>query len=310
MSQNHQHTLATHVSSEGVGLHTGAPIRLTLRPADAGAGIVFRRTDVARVVEIPARLSHVVDTRLATMIGRDGVTLSTVEHVLAALWACGVDNAVVDVTGPEVPVMDGSAGPWVELVEQAGLVAQTAARRVARVAAPVEVRDGDKRASVRPGVGLSVACAIDFRHPLITQQQLSLTVDGEVFRKDLAHARTFGFLHEVEMLRKAGLARGGSLENAVVVDRECIMNPEGLRFQDEFVRHKILDALGDLYLLGAPMMGCVELHKAGHALHVALGRAILQQDAVEWILASDLPAPVAARYRPRVKPAQGVALAG
>jgi UDP-3-O-[3-hydroxymyristoyl] N-acetylglucosamine deacetylase len=286
-----QQTVAKVVGAHGVGLHTGADIKLTIKPAPEGAGIVFVRTDTAVVTDLPARVSHVVDTRLATMLGKDSVTLSTVEHVMAALWAMGVDNARVEVTGPEVPVMDGSARAWVALLQEAGVVEQAASRKVARVVAPVDVLDGDKRAAVGPGShGLHMRCAIDFKHPLITRQVFDGPVDGDRFCQDLAHARTFGFAREVEMLRKMGLARGGSLENAVVVDEVSILNPDGLRAPDEFVRHKVLDALGDLYLLGAPLLGRVELHKAGHALHVALVKALLASPhALEWVTLSELP---------------------
>ena len=248
-----QHTLQSSVSSVGVGLHTGASIRLSLHPAGEGTGIVFRRTDLQTVRDIPARVTSVVDARLATTLGVGNHTISTVEHVMAALSALGVDNAFVDVDGPEIPVMDGSAQAWVSLIEEAGLRRQSKARMYLCMRDTVEVVDGDKRASLAPADHYEVHCAIDFKHPLISRQTKSLVVTGETFKQQLCDARTFGFNHEVEQLRKMGLARGGSLANAVVLDQERILNPEGLRHPDEFVRHKILDAVGDMHLVGGPI---------------------------------------------------------
>lgn len=281
-----QQTLRKVVSTRGVGLHSGALLPVTLRPAAERTGIVFRRTDVG-AQEIPGTALHVVDTRLCTVVGQGGVTLSTVEHIMAALWSCGVDNAVVDVGGPEVPVMDGSAAPWVALIEEAGVVGQAAARNMLVCARGVSVTEGDKLAALQPGEGLSVTCDIDFVHPAIGPQHLDMSLDGAEFRRNLAAARTFGFVKDVEALRKVGLARGGSLENAVVLDDQRILNPEGLRYSDEFVRHKVLDALGDLFLLGGHLVGHVTLRKAGHALHNRLCRALLAEEALEQVPATE-----------------------
>ena len=284
-----QQTLAKTVETRGVGLHCGATLPVVLKPSAAGTGIRFIRTDLAVPAEIMASASGVVDTRLATVVGAGAATLSTVEHIMAALWACGVDNAVIEVGGPEVPVMDGSSAPWVALIEDAGVVVQDAPRMVMVVTADVCVTDGDKLAAVAPADGFSVDCEIAFAHPGIGTQSLRLDLDGPTFRRDLARARTFGFAWEVEALRKAGLARGGSLENAVVVDESGVVNPEGLRFEDEFVRHKVLDAVGDLFLMGAHLQGRVTLRKAGHALHNKLCRALLESGSYVMVPATELP---------------------
>ena len=275
MATTHQHTLAGPAIFAGVGLHTGRRIRAAILPAAAGSGIVFVRTDLGGRA-IQARAGNVVDTRLNTVLGDgSGATVSTVEHLMAAFAALEVDNAVVELDGPEAPIMDGSAAAFVQMIDHVGLRRQEAARQYLEVLRPIEVTDGCRRASLRPAARLELAFEIDFDSPAIGRQHIDLVMDQAAFRAQLADCRTFGFLHEVEALRAAGLALGGSLDNAVVVDGEAVLNPEGLRRPDEFVRHKALDALGDLYLLGLPLMGRFEGVRAGHALNNALVRKLL-----------------------------------
>jgi len=241
-----QRTLKHRASVEGIGLHSGAKVRLTLSPGPADSGIVFVRNDLHPQVEIAAVAANVVDTTLNTMLGAGAARIGTVEHVLAALAGCGIDNARVEVEGAEVPVLDGSADPFVHLIRRAGFHELRAIRRFLLVRRTIEVRDGDKLARLTPSrAGFSIRYTIDFQHPLISDQTAELEMNERAFRKEIARARTFGFKRDVERLHKAGLARGGSLENAVVVDDFHILNPEGLRFPDEFVRHKVLDLIGD-----------------------------------------------------------------
>jgi len=270
-----QTTIARPTAISGIGLHTGQRINMTLRPADAGVGIVFHRQMDGYKVSIEAKSANVVDTRLATVIGKGEVRVSTVEHLLAALAAYGVDNLHIDIDGPEVPIMDGSAAPFVSVLEEVGLTRHTVSRKFLAIRKPVSVIDGEKRVSIIPSRFFRVTFDIAFQHPCIALQQRSVKVTTAGFRKDLAPARTFGFLKDVEMLKAVGLARGGSLENAIVVDDEKILNPEGLRFQDEFVRHKILDAIGDLSLIGYPILGHVRAFKAGHDINHQLAEKIL-----------------------------------
>lgn len=278
-----QRTIAEKISCTGIGLHSGLPVHLTLHPARIDTGIVFLRTDGSRTVEIPARADHVSSTQLATTIGRTGVPVGTVEHLLAAIFGLGIDNIRIELDGPEVPVMDGSAAPFVFLLRAAGIFEQRASRRVLRVRRPVEVRDGDRYARIEPGRGFRISYAIDFQHPAIGRQSLpSFELREGSFERELARARTFGFLHEVQALWRAGLGRGGSLDNTIVLDGERVLNPEGLRMPDEFVRHKTLDLLGDLALLGRPIEGHVRVVRGGHALHQKLLQALIHApDAVE-----------------------------
>ncbi|HKJ23922.1 MAG TPA: UDP-3-O-acyl-N-acetylglucosamine deacetylase [Myxococcota bacterium] len=272
-----QNTIAEKVSCTGVGLHSGAPVHLTLQPARAGTGIVFVRTDLATPVEIPARPEYVTDTRLATTLGRGEATVGTIEHLLAALHGLGIDNVRVELDGPEVPVMDGSAASFVFLVRVAGVFEQAAPRRTLRLHRTVEVRDGDRWARIEPGRGLRISYAVDFAHRAIGRQSIrGLTLTPESFETALCRARTFGFLRDVEALRRLGLALGGSLDNAVLLDDDAVMNRDGLRWPDEFVRHKALDLVGDLSLLGVPIEGHVRVHKGGHALHQALVGEVLR----------------------------------
>jgi UDP-3-O-[3-hydroxymyristoyl] N-acetylglucosamine deacetylase len=270
-----QRTIKTPAEITGVGLHSGADIKLRLRPADANTGIIFHRREGERVVAIKAIADNVIDTRLATVLGRDGLSVSTVEHFLAALAACGVDNLHVDIDGPEIPILDGSAAPFVKLVEEAGIEGLEAARRFIAIRKPISLIEGEKRISIIPSRFSRITFDIAFEHKAIALQQYSMKFSTESFQREIAPARTFGFLHEVEYLKANGLARGGSLANAVVIDDDGVMNPEGLRYQDEFVRHKILDSFGDFSLLGAPMLGHIRAFKAGHDLNAKMVRKIL-----------------------------------
>ena len=275
-----QRTLKSAISCTGVGLHSGNKVKMTLHPADVDHGIVFRRTDIVDGdADVPARWDHVVDTRLCSTLGNaDGVTVGTVEHLMAALAGCGIDNLLVELNGPEVPVMDGSSAPFVFLVECAGVVDQDAARRVIRVLKTVSVEHDGVTASLSPGAHLSFDFEIDFDSAAISRQKISLNLINGAFCRDLARARTFGFLHEVEQMRAAGLAKGGSLDNAIVVSGDEILNEDGLRFDDEFVRHKVLDAVGDLYLAGGPVLGRFEGFCSGHALNNRLLRELFADD--------------------------------
>ena len=278
-----QHTLAGPAVCAGVGVHSGQRVRIAIRPAPADTGVVFVRSDVAdRDNRVRAEALAVSCTQLNTKIGNAaGVSVSTIEHLMAALAALEVDNAIIDVDGPEIPIMDGSALPFVHLLDRAGRRVQNAPRRYIEVLAHVEVEDGDKRAALRPCDRFEVAFEIAFRSAAIGRQAVDLAVTERVFRDQLAAARTFGFVHEVEALRRMGLARGGSLENAIVIDGDVILNTEPLRFRDEFVRHKALDAVGDLYVLGAPVIGRFETRYGGHALNNRLVRALLA-DRSAW----------------------------
>ncbi len=286
-----QRTLRFKTSVDGVGVHSGRSVRLTLLPGAANSGLVFVRTDLPHEIEIPARSEFVVDTTLNTTLGRGDVRIGTVEHLLAALYALGVDNARIEVDGPEIPILDGSAAPFVRLIDEAGLREQRAPRVVAVVKKVATVVDGDKEVRLTPGSGFSIHCGVDFRHPLITNQKYGLDVNARSFVREIARARTFGFVREVEMLRTRGLALGGSLENAIVVDDFHILNPEGLRFPDEFVRHKILDAVGDLALVGMPIIGHLHAHKTGHALNQRLVKKLLTEPGYLDIVTLDVPEP-------------------
>ena len=273
-SQN-QCTLQRAIGCQGVGLHSGAKVQLTLRPAPADHGVVFVRTDLPHPVQIPALSQYVVDTSLATTLGKDDVRVGTVEHLLAALSGLGVDNVRVEVSGPEVPIMDGSAAPFAALVREAGLRELSEPRSFLLIKRPVCVVEDGKEASLAPANRLRIHCTIDFRHPLISDQIYEVELSDHAFAREIARARTFGFLRDVEMLKKMGLAKGGSLENAIVVDDFSILNSDGLRFSNEFVRHKILDAVGDLAMFGRPVLGHLKVHKSGHALHHKLVQRVL-----------------------------------
>ena len=276
-NEQHEHTLAGPAICAGVGVHSGERVRLSIRPAPAGHGVVFVRADVRdRDNRVPVSGEAVVDARLNTTIANaEGVTVSTIEHLMAALAALGVSNAVIELDGPELPIMDGSALPFVQLLDRAGFRRQETPQRFIEVLEPIEVVEGDKWARLTPCDRYEMAFEIDFDSAAIGNQRVDFVVDEQTFRDEIMAARTIGFAHEVEALRRAGLARGGSLENAVVIDGDRILNPEGLRRPDEFVRHKALDAIGDLYLLGAPVLGRFEGELAGHGLNNALVRALL-----------------------------------
>ncbi|MDR0967132.1 MAG: UDP-3-O-acyl-N-acetylglucosamine deacetylase [Myxococcales bacterium] len=275
MESFRQRTLAKEIGCEGIGLHTGKQVRLTFKPAPENYGITFRRTDLPDSREIPARAQYVVDTALATTLGRDGVRVSTVEHCCAALHAMGIDNLRVEVDAPEIPIFDGSAQPFVRLIQEAGIAVQRAMKSFIVIRRPVRVGDGNKSAELSPANGFSLRCHIDFRHPLISNQEIGLDCSAANFCREIASARTFGFLKDIEALKNAGLAKGGSVNNAIVVDGFSILNPEGLRFADEFVRHKALDAVGDLFLLGRPLIGHLSIDKSGHALNHQLAMRVL-----------------------------------
>ena len=251
-----QRTLKNVIRATGVGLHTGEKVYLTLRPAPVDTGVVFRRIDLDLPVEVPARADNVGDTRLSTSLEKDGVKISTVEHLMSAFAGLGIDNAYVDLTAPEVPIMDGSAGPFVFLLQSAGIQEQSSAKKYIRIKKKLRLEDGDKWAQFEPLDGFKVSFTIDFDHPVIKNAVQVATVDFSTtsFVKEVSRARTFGFMHDLEALRNAGLARGGSLDNAIVMDNYHILNEDGLRYEDEFVKHKVLDAIGDLYLLGHPLI--------------------------------------------------------
>lgn len=275
-----QLTVVRPVVIEGVGLHSGAPIHLVLRPAEADYGVVFRRTDlVARgreVSDIRATYDNVVNTMLSTEIGNEaGTTVSTVEHLMSALSALGIDNMLVEIDGPEVPVLDGSSEIFIEKIEAAGIEKLDAPRRAIRILKPVVVEDGAKRAALLPGEGFRVAFEIDFDNPVIGRQSIEADLHDQFFAEDILRARTFCLRRDIEAMWEAGLAKGGSLDNAVVVDNDQVMNEEGLRYEDEFVRHKVLDAVGDLALSGLPLIGRYEGSRAGHAMNNRVLRALM-----------------------------------
>jgi UDP-3-O-[3-hydroxymyristoyl] N-acetylglucosamine deacetylase len=286
-----QRTLKAPVETVGVGLHSGLPVRLTLKPAPPDTGIVFRRIDLPVPVDIPARPDRVGDTRMAsTLQAADSgegaqIKVATVEHLMSALAGLGIDNLLVEVTAPEIPILDGSAGSFVFLVQSVGIVEQAAAKRFIRVLRPVEVREGDKWARLEPHAGFKLKFSIDFRHPAIdaTVQEVEVDFERESYLSAIGRARTFGFVQDVEALRSLGLAQGGSLDNAIVMDESRVLNAEGLRSPDEFVKHKILDAVGDLYLAGHALLAAYSAHKSGHALNNQLLRKLFEDDqAWEW----------------------------
>ncbi|MEN8175071.1 MAG: UDP-3-O-acyl-N-acetylglucosamine deacetylase [Pseudomonadota bacterium] len=278
-----QRTLKNIIKATGVGLHTGNKICLVLRPAPPDTGIVFRRSDLDPPVDIPARTEFVGDTSLSTTLIKGGVRISTVEHLLSALAGLGIDNTFIEVSAPEVPIMDGSAGPFVFLVQSAGVEEQNAPKRFVRIKKTVLAEDGDKKATFKPFDGFKVSFGIEFDHPAFRERPQFAAIDfsSTSFVKEVSRARTFGFLRDLELLRERELALGGSLDNAVVVDDYRVLNEDGLRYEDEFVKHKILDAIGDLYLLGHSLIGAFEGYKSGHALNNTLLRTLLA-DRSAW----------------------------
>jgi UDP-3-O-[3-hydroxymyristoyl] N-acetylglucosamine deacetylase len=286
----HQRTLKNEIKATGVGLHTGEKVYLTLKPAPVDYGIVFRRVDIDPVVEIPAKAENVGETTLSTSLVNKDVKVSTVEHLLSAMAGLGIDNAIVELTAPEVPIMDGSAGPFVFLIQSAGILEQAAPKKFIRIKKEVKVSDGDKSASFKPFDGFKVSFSIDFDHPVFRNRSLVSEIDfsSTSFVKEVSRARTFGFMHEIEYLRSKGLAKGGSMDNAIVVDEYRVLNEDGLRYEDEFVKHKMLDAIGDLYLLGNSLIGEFCAHKSGHALNnKSLRQLIAQPDAWEVVTFED-----------------------
>ena len=281
-----QRTLKNVIRATGVGLHTGKKVLLTLRPASANTGIIFRRVDLDPAVEIPAKPKYVGDTSLSTTLVKDNIRISTVEHLLSALAGFGIDNAFVDLTADEVPIMDGSAGPFVFLIQSAGIVEQNAAKKFLRIRKKVRVDKDEKWAMFEPFDGFKVGFSIEFDHPVFNQNNCHAEIDFSTtsFVKEVSRARTFGFMRDVELLRQKNLVLGGSLDNAVVVDDYRILNEDGLRYADECVKHKILDAIGDLYLLGHSLIGAFKGYKSGHALNNTLIRELLlNEDAWELV---------------------------
>ncbi len=274
--ETRQHTTKKKVSFAGVGLHSGKRVKLTVKPAPADTGIRFVRSDLDHKVTIPAYMNRVVNTFLATTISEDNVRISTTEHLLAALHGLGIDNAVIELDNNEVPIMDGSAAPFVRMLRKVERKRQKAARKVLKITREIFWKQDGSEIRILPYDGLKITCGIDFDHPMIKNQSYTINVSPDSFIKEIASARTFGFLEEVEKLRENGLALGGSLDNAIVVDQTGILNDEGLRFPDEFVRHKILDLLGDLALLGCPLQGHVIANKAGHTQHLELMKTIAE----------------------------------
>lgn len=272
-----QQTVKCPIACQGIGIHSGRPAQVIIKPAPANSGILFVRTDLPGQPVIPARSSRVVDSSLATTLGSDQAYVSTVEHLLAALAGLQIDNARIEVSGPEVPILDGSAGPFAALLQKAGIKTLRWPRAFFLLQRPLEIIDGDKYIRVEPAPALKFTYSIDFPHPKIGCQKLTLVPRPKAFCREIAPARTFGFLHEVQRLQANGLALGGSLENAIVLDTTGILNPEGLRFPDEFVRHKMLDLIGDLALLGWPLVGHLHVHKGSHALHQKFMATLLQQ---------------------------------
>jgi UDP-3-O-[3-hydroxymyristoyl] N-acetylglucosamine deacetylase len=301
MASSNQRTVARRVSCTGIGLHSGAPVTLTLAPAPADAGVAFVRMDLG--VEIPARHDLVVDTKLSTSIAVGSARVSTIEHVMSALLGMGIDNCRVEVDGPEIPIMDGSAAPFVCLINEAGVRELKAGKRFVMITTPVEVREGDKLARLEPADGFSVDFTADFKHPLITDQGFRVAVNDRTFEREVARARTFCFRKDIELMQSMGLARGGSLQNAIVVDEFSIVNPEGLRFPDEFARHKVLDAIGDLALLGRPVLGALTAVKSGHALNQALVRRVLSDPSCHRVIELGQE-PAGERHRPAVGAAE------
>ena len=281
-----QRTLKNVIRATGVGLHTGKKVLLTLRPASANTGIIFRRVDLDPAVEIPAKPKYVGDTSLSTTLVKNNIRISTVEHLLSALAGFGIDNAFVDLTADEVPIMDGSAGPFVFLIQSAGIVEQNAAKKFLRIKEKVRVDKDEKWAMFEPFDGFKVGFSIEFDHPVFNQNNCHAEIDFSTtsFVKEVSRARTFGFMRDVELLRQKNLVLGGSLDNAVVVDDYRVLNEDGLRYADECVKHKILDAIGDLYLLGHSLIGAFKGHKSGHALNNTLIRELLlNEDAWELV---------------------------
>ena len=294
-----QRTLKSSIKTTGVGLHTGARVDLTLRPAAPDSGIVFHRVDLPNSAAIPAHASYVGDTRLSSSLEQGGAKISTVEHLMSALAGLGIDNLNVDVAGPEIPIMDGSAAPFVFLLQSAGIEEQSSLKRYMRIKETVEVRQDDKWARFEPYHGFKLDFTIDFPHPVFGTEHRQVVIDfaEHSYAKEVSRARTFGFMEDVEALREAGLVLGGSLQNAIVLDQTRVLNSEGLRYDNEFVKHKVLDAIGDLYLLGHPLIGTYAAFKSGHALNNAISRALLDRPETWELVSFDAPGEVPRAFR-------------
>ncbi len=285
-----QRTIKHAIRASGVGLHSGEKVFLALKPAPVDAGIVFRRSDIEGSPDIPARALNIRETTMSSTLIQDGIKVGTIEHLMSALAGLGIDNAYVEVSAPEIPIMDGSAGPFVFLIQAAGIMEQAAPKKFVRIKRRIEVREGDKLAAFNPYDGFKVSFTIDFDHPAFHDEHKSACVDFSTtaYVNEVSRARTFGFMRDIEYLRANNLALGGSMENAIVVGDDGVMNAEGLRYEDEFVRHKMLDAIGDLYILGHSIIGEFEGYKSGHALNNQLLRALLEQpDAWEIVTFDD-----------------------
>lgn len=295
-----QRTLKTTVNATGVGLHSGEKVTLVLKPAAANSGIVFHRVDLPESTPFRAEPSLVNDTRLSSTLVRDGVRVGTIEHLMSAFSALGLDNVIVEVDAPEMPIMDGSAAPFIYLLESAGIIEQNAPKKFVRVLKPIEVQDGDKWVKLEPHEGYKVALTIDFQHPAFRKSARLIEIDfaSQNYISEISRARTFGFIQEVEYLRANGLARGGTMDNAVVIDEYRVLNPGGLRFEDEFVRHKVLDAIGDLYILGYPLIAAFSGYKSGHAMNNKLLRALLEDDSAWEYVSFDGSNPAPTAFHP------------
>jgi len=300
-----QRTLKRVIRTAGVGLHTGEKVYLTLRPAPADSGIIFRRIDLKIPVNIPARAENVSDTRLSTTLGQGTVKVSTVEHLLSAFAGLGIDNAYIDISAAEIPIMDGSASPFVFLIQSAGIQEQNVPKRFIRIKKSISVKEGDKWARFDPFNGFKVSFQIDFEHPVFKRSKQYGEIDFSTtsFIKEVSRARTFGFMHEIELLRENKLALGGSLDNAIVLDDYRIINEDGLRYEDEFVRHKILDAIGDLYLLGHSLIGAFGGYKSGHELNNRLLRTLLANRTAWEMVSFDDTANIPQGYLQQLLPA-------
>lgn len=284
----YQRTLARPISFTGIGLHLGSKVNVTIRPADADNGIVFVRTDLPDHVEIKADVENVVDTKFATTLGHNGAKISTVEHLLAAFLGLGIDNAIIEIDSSEVPIMDGSASPFVYLLRTAGIKVQNRFKRFLVIKKPIKVSDGDKKVILAPLKGLKITYTVEFDHHLISRQSCAMEFSNGVFEREICRARTFGFLKEIEVLRANGFAKGGSLDNSIVLGDFRVLNEDGLRFPDEFVRHKILDSIGDLSLLGVPVIGHLIAYKSGHALnHKLIKKVVSNRKSWRLVKAAD-----------------------
>lgn len=295
-----QRTLKNMIRATGIGVHTGKKVYITLRPAPVNTGVIFRRTDGDTVVEIPARAENIGDTSLSTCLTKGDVRISTVEHLMSALAGIGIDNVYIDLNAPELPIMDGSAAPFVFLIQSAGIEEQNAAKKFVRIKRRVEIKAGDKWVRIEPFNGFKVTFSIDFNHPIINESNQTATLDFSTtsYVKEVSRARTFGFLSDYEYIRKNNLALGASLDNAIVLDEFKIINQDGLRYSDEFVKHKILDAVGDLYLLGHSVIGAFVGYKSGHALNSQLLNKILADKNAWEVVTFDDPKEVPILYHP------------